>query len=371
MKPGYLLAIPAIFAMMHMAGPGAAQEVAQQPAASQGAADAQNATDSGNLPNVTIVATGGTIAMTVDETGAPVPALSGEDLVAAVPALADLADIEVVEFSNVPSPYMGPDLWPGLARRVQEQLADPDVEGVVVTHGTDTIEETAYFLDLTVQSDKPVVLVGALRSASEPDSDGPRNITNAVKQIIDEDSGGKGVTVNMNHVIHPARAVRKTNTSNVAAFGSGLYGPIGYVDRDDVVFHQEPLRHPPLPLPETLPRVDLVAMYTGADGDYVRHAADNGAEGIVIQAFGWGNVNEPMYEAIKYAIGKGVPVVITSRVPEGSVQPNYGFVGGGATTKELGAIFGGDLSPSKARILLMLALAETTDRDKIRSYFDR
>jgi L-asparaginase len=339
--------------------------LAAAPAAAQEAAPDQDP------PTVAVVATGGTIAMTPDpETGAPVPALSGEDLVAAVPALAELADIRVVEFSNVPSPYMGPDRWPDLARAVDEVLADPDVAGAVITHGTDTIEETAYFLDLTLESDKPVVLVGALRSAEEADSDGPRNIANAVRQILDEDAAGKGVTVTMNQTIHPARAVRKTHTSNVGAFGSGEYGPIGYVDADDVVFYREPLRRQQMPLPEALPRVDLVAMYTGADGSYVRQAVDTGAEGIVIQGFGWGNVNEPMHEAIEYAIGEGVPVVITSRVPEGRVQPHYGFTGGGATLEELGAVFGDNLRPAKARILLMLALGQTTDQEELQAYFN-
>lgn len=323
-------------------------------------------------PTVVVVATGGTIAMKVDpQTGGPVPALSGEDLIAAVPELKELADIRVAEFSNIPSYYMGPDRWPGLSRKIDEVLADPAVAGVVVTHGTDTLEETAYFLDLTLESDKPVVCIGAQRNASEADTDGPRNIVNAVRQILAEGAAGKGVTVTMNHRINAARPVAKTHTSNVETFRSGEYGDLGYVDMDRVVFFHQPLRRQKLPLPERLPRVDLVPMYPGADGSQVRHAVEAGAEGIVVEALGWGNVNEAMYEAIRDARGRGVPVVVATRVPHGRALPVYASKGGGKTLKELGAVFGGDLAPGKARVLLMLALTQTKEPAALQAYFDR
>jgi L-asparaginase len=324
-------------------------------------------------PTVAIVATGGTIAMKVDPaTGTPKPALSGEDLIAAVPELRELATVRVVEFSNVPSDYMGPDRWPGLARRIDEVLADPGVTGVVVTHGTDTLEDTAYFLDLTLKSDKPVVLVGAQRNASERDMDGPRNITNAVRQVLAEGAVGKGVTVTMNHYINAARPAEKEHTSNVETFKSGDYGYLGYVDADRVIFFHEPRRRQRLPLPEgELPRVDLLAMYPGADGRHVRHAVDTGTQGIVVEAFGWGNVNEAMYEAVGYARARGVPVVISTRVDQGRAMPVYGFKGGGATLKELGAVFADDLGPWKAQILLTLALSQTKDPAQLQAYFDK
>jgi L-asparaginase len=324
------------------------------------------------LPTVTVVATGGTIAMKVDpQTGGPVPALSGEDLIAAVPKLKELANIKVVEFSNIPSYYMGPDRWPGLSRKIDEVLADPGVAGVVVTHGTDTLEETAYFLDLTLRSDKPVVCIGAQRNASEEDTDGPRNITNAVRQVLAEDAAGKGVTVTLNHFINAARPVTKTHTNNVETFQSGEYGYLGYVDADRVIFYREERRRQKLPLPEQLPRVDLVPMYPGADGSHVRHAVDMGAQGIVVEAYGWGNVNEAMYEAIKDARDKGVPVVISTRVPNGRVLPVYASKGGGATLKQLGAVYADDLSSWKARVLLMLALPQTKDPTQLQAYFDK
>ncbi|MFC4174157.1 asparaginase [Microvirga sp. GCM10011540] len=327
--------------------------------------------DAQERPTVAVVATGGTIAMKIDPaTRAPVPALSGEDLTAAVPKLKDIANVRVVEFSNVPSDYMGPDRWPSLAKKVEEVLTDPNVVGAVITHGTDTLDQTAYFLDLTLNSDKPVVAVGAQRNASDWDSDGPRNLLNAVRQVLAEESKGKGVTVTLNSYINAARDVRKAHTSNVQTFTSGDAGYLGYVDEDRVVFNRAPLRRQQLSLPERLPRVDLIPMYSGADGSYVRHAADTGAEAIVVEAYGWGNVNEAMHDAIKYAIDKGVPVVIATKVPNGRALPVYGFKGGGNTLQKAGAVFAGDLSGDKARILTMLALPTTKEQMGLQKFFD-
>jgi L-asparaginase len=230
-------------------------------------------------PTVAVVATGGTIAMKVDPvTHAPVPAVSGEDLIAAVPHLKEIANVRVVEFSNIPSDYMGPDRWPNLTKKVEEVLADPSVVGVVISHGTDTLDQTAYFLDLTLRSDKPVVAVGAQRNASDWDTDGPRNLLNAVRQVLAEDSKGKGVTITMNSYINAARYARKTHTSNVQTFTSGDVGALGYVDEDKVVYYYTAPRRQHVDLPERLPRVDLLAMYAGTDGSHVRHAADTEAE---------------------------------------------------------------------------------------------
>lgn len=325
-----------------------------------------------NLPKVVVLATGGTIAMKVDpETGATVPALSGEDLVNAVPELRQLANIQVVNFSNIPSEYMNPEIWCNLSKKVDDILAHSDVKGIVITHGTDTLEETAYFLDLTLKSDKPVVCIGSQRSASEKDTDGPRNLLNAVKIVLSKQSAGKGVMVVLNHYINAAREVRKTHTSNVETFQSGIYGYLGYVDLDRVIFFRESIRRQKLALPQILPRVDLIAMYTGADGSYVRYAVDSGAKGIVIIAVGLGNVNEAMYDAIKYALNRGVAVVISTRVPNGRVLPVYGNKGGSATLKEIGAIFSDDLSPAKARILLMLTLPLIKEQEQLQAYFDK
>jgi L-asparaginase len=177
----------------------------------------------------------------------------------------------------------------------------------------------------------------------------------------------------LNNQINPARSVTKTHTSSVETFKSGDFGFTGIVDNDRVIFYSAPLRRQYVPLTAaSLPYVEIVPMYGGADGGMVKAAVDRGAKGIVIQALGWGNVNKPMYEAIKEALGKGVTVVVSTRVPNGRVLPVYGFVGGGKTLQEAGAIFGDDLSPQKARILLMLALANNvTDAKEIQKYFDK
>jgi len=303
-------------------------------------------------------------------TGAPVPALSGEDLVAAVPGLADLATVRVDEFANLPSAYMGPDQWLALSSHLHGILADEIVVGAIVLHGTDTLDQTAWFLDLTLTGEKPVVLVGAQRNASEPDSDGPRNLRDAVRQVLAEDVVGMGVTVTMNGRIHAARDVRKGHTGNVESFHSGEFGPLGTVDEDRVVFARRPLRRRTLPLPARVTRVDLVPMVAGADGDQVRHAVTSGAEAIVVAAYGLGNVNAAMHAAIAGAITANVPVIVASQVPQGRTLPVYGFPGGGRTLLETGAVFADDLSPDKARIFAMLALPVTRDRAHLQMLFD-
>ena len=262
---------------------------------------------------------------------APVPAISGEDLVATVPEVANYAQVEVKNVSNVPSDYMDPPRWIALTKEVAGALDRPEVAGVIVSHGTDTLEETAYWLDLTVSSDKPVILIGAQRNASEKDFDGPRNLLNAVRICADRQSKGMGE--------------------------SGDFGFLGFVDFDRVIFARAPLRRQYIPLKaDAMPYVEIVPMYGGADGRLIKAALDLGAKGIVVEGLGWGNVNQPMFAAIKEAIAKGVPVVIASRVPNGRVLPNYGWEGGGKTLVEAGAVMADDLPPHKARILLMLLL---------------
>ena len=325
-------------------------------------------------PVVALIATGGTIAMKIDPVKkAPVPAISGEDLLATVPDVAKYAKVEVNNVSNVPSDYMDPARWVQLTKVVQDTLARPDVAGVIVSHGTDTLEETAWWLDLTVQSDKPVVLIGAQRNASEPDFDGPHNLLGAVRIAVDPQARAKGVMLAMNSQINAARDVTKTHTSSVETFKSGDFGFIGVVDPDRVTFVRTPLRRQFIALrTATMPEVEIVSMYGGADGKLLRSAVDNGARGIVVQALGWGNMNIPMFSAVKYALSKNVPVVITTRVPNGRVLPNYGFEGGGKTLADAGAVMADDLSPAKARILLMLLLQSGVGRQaELQAAFSR
>lgn len=323
------------------------------------------------LPNVAIVATGGTIAEKTDpKTGAAVPAVSGSALIAAVPGLKKLANIGVVEFSNIDSSHMTPAVWAALSRTVDRVLQRPDIAGVVVTHGTDTMAEGSYFLDLTIGSDKPVVFTGAMCDASDPGSDGPANIRNAVIQVLSPAARDWGVTVTLNRYVNSARYVRKTQTTNVQTFDSGERGYLGYVFGEAVNRFSDRLGRQRLPIPEKLPDVVYIATYAGDEGALVRHAVDDGAKGLVIQAVGAGNVNPPMRAAIVKAVSSGVAVVITSRVPNGRVEPSYGDVGGGADLLKHGCILGGHLDGPKARLLLMLGLAQHgNDRAKLTELF--
>lgn len=325
------------------------------------------------LPVVKLIATGGTIAMKIDPVKkAPVPAISGEDLISTVPEIAKLAKIEVENLSNIPSDYMAPDSWVGLQKAVVATLARPEVAGAIVSHGTDTLEESAYFLDLTVASNKPIVLIGAQRNASEKDFDGPRNLFNAARICVTPEATGKGSMIAMNNQINAAREVVKTHTSDVETFKSGDYGFIGSADHDRVIFYRTPTRRQHIPLlQDKLPAVEVISMYAGADGAMINAAVAAGAKGIVVQALGWGNVNKPMFAAIKNAIAKGTSVVISTRVPNGRVLPVYGFEGGGKTLQQAGAIFADNLSPQKARILLMLALQTTNKAKDIQKLFDK
>jgi len=332
-----------------------------------------NDDESPPLPLCAYIATGGTIAMTLDpRTGAAVPALSGDDLLGSVPAIRRIARFEVDNVSNVPSDYMGPLRWMALHDTVAAALARPEVVGAVISHGTDTLEETAWFLDLTVASHKPVVMIGAQRNASSPDFDGPRNLLNAARVCVSPHACDKGVLIVLNNQINAAREATKTHTADVESFKSGDFGFLGTVDDDQVIFARAPLRRQHVPLVRrALPYVEIVPMYGGADGAMVRAAVGLGARGIVVQALGFGNVNVEMFDAIGQAIAAGVVVVVSTRVPNGRVRPRYGFAGGGSTLQAAGALFADNLSPHKARILLMLALQTLTNPRDIQRLFDR
>lgn len=322
-------------------------------------------------PKVVVVATGGTIVNRPDpETGALVPVGTGTELLAAVPETAEMADVEVVQFLNIKSTNITPDDWLRLSRLVGGILDRPESAGVVVTHGTSTLEETAWFLDLTLTGDKPAVLTGSMRTARDRGFDGLRNVADAVRVAAAKEAAGNGVLVVLNGRINAAREATKTHKSNVETFQSGEYGYLGSVDADRVVFYRRSLRRQHFPLPERLPRVDLVSLYTGADGTYLRFAVDSGAEGIVVQGFGLAEASDPVMAGIRYALDKGVPVVICTRVPGGRSLPLYGGTSGGFTLREIGCVLGDDLSPWKARILLMLALPLSREQEKLQAFFD-
>lgn len=323
------------------------------------------------LPTVVIISTGGTIAEKTDsETGGAVPAVSGTELVKAVPGLTEIANIGVFQLCNIDSSQMTPEIWLKLSRKVNEYLDRADIAGVVVTHGTDTMAEGAYFVDLTMQSEKPVVFTGAMNDASSPFPDGPGNLMNAVIQAASKESRGWGVTVTLNSYVNSARMVRKTHTTNVQTFMSGEKGYLGYISGKKVLRLNNRLYRQFLPLPKVLPKVAYLSTYSGADGSLVRYAVDRDAKGLVIDGVGAGNVNEATFKAIKYALSKDVAVVISTSVYHGFVEPIYGDQGGGKILADSGCLLAGNLKGHKARILLMLALAHYgNDLERLKGVF--
>lgn len=327
--------------------------------------------DNPNLPTIAIITTGGTIAQKPDpKTGVCVPFLSGSKLIANNPLLLTVANIKLIEFSNIDSSHMSPEMWCKLSKLVNKVLQVREVHGVVITHGTDTMPEGAYFLDLTIKSSKPVVFTGTMRNAFALSFDGPANLYNAVVQASSKNTHDWGVTINLNQYIHSARYVSKTHTTNMQTFSSGIRGCLGYIERNNVLRFQDRAHKLYVPLPNKLPKIPLVKIYAGDDGQLLRTIVKLKVEGVVIEALGAGNVNIDVYEAIKYLISKNVVVVITSMIPEGGVCSIYGTRGGGASLQKLKVISGGDFSGNKARILLMLLLPFIgKDHKQLSKYF--
>jgi len=314
------------------------------------------------LPRVLVLTTGGTIA---SRSGAP--SLPGEELVDAVPQLREHARVRVEEVFRIGSSAMTPERWIELGRRVQDALsADTAWAGVVITHGTDTIEETAYFLHLTLATARPVVLTGAMRSATALSADGPANLRDAVRTAAAPQARGRGVLVVLNGEIHSARTVRKMDNLRLDAFRSPGPGALGVVDPDGVVFYRIPERRHTRGSAfagtvegSALPRVPLVADFTGAPGAAIRFWRERGVDGLVVAAFGGGRTSPGFTEEAGATAAAGIPVVLASRVPGGRVTPG----------ERRGLIAAGDLPPWKARILLSLALLRTRDPGEIQELF--
>ncbi|UCC71939.1 MAG: asparaginase [Gemmatimonadota bacterium] len=315
-------------------------------------------------PRVVILTTGGTIASRV---GAPMAA--GDSLIQAVPELLDHADVRVEEFSRIGSSKMTPGHWLRLSQRVGELFrAEPELAGIVVTHGTDTMEETAFFLNLTVHDRRPVVLVGSMRSANEISADGPANLLNGVRVAVSRAAIGKGVLVVLNEDIGAARDIWKTSNRRVDTFRSPELGFIGLADPDTVLFYRQPLR-PHTTASEfdvsgldSLPRVEIAFDYTGSDGSTIDYLVSRAPDGIVVAGFAGGRMSAGAGRAVRSALDAGIPLVIASRVPGGRIV--------GDPLGDLPAIIARDLSPHKARILLMLALTHSQQVDEIQRIFD-
>jgi L-asparaginase len=326
-------------------------------------------------PRIVIVATGGTIAGAAESTtaaGYKSGAVAVDVLINAVPQMKKFADVRGVQVSSVGSQDMNDELWVKLATEVNGLVAKSDVDGIAITHGTDTMEETAYFLNLVVKSDKPVVLTGSMRPSTSLSADGPLNIYNAVGVASDPRAKGRGVLVVANDDIHGARAITKRHTTDVETFVSPEAGLIGVCLFEDREFVRSPARAHTTATPfnvsagQSLPRVDVIYAHAGMSPDLIEAAAANGAKGLVIAGVGDGNMTTPALEAVKRAIAKGVVVVRSSRVGDGIIRRNIEV-----DDDKVGTVVSKELNPSKARVLLKLALTQTSDPKKVQEIFDK
>ena len=325
------------------------------------------------LPNITILATGGTIAgaaATGTQSGYSSGAVGIDTMIAAVPGIEKLATIKGEQVSSVGSQDMSFDILLKVAKRCNELLASPNVDGVVITHGTDTLEESAFFLNLVVKSDKPVVLVGSMRPSTAVSADGPLNLYNAVGVARDPNARGRGVLVLMNDWIHAAHSLTKTSTTAVQTFMSplrGLAGTAAYGNND--FFGKPPWKHTTgsefdVAGVTALPRVDIVYAYVDMPPDAIDAAVAHGAKGIVIAGVGNGNMNKASVDAAARAVQKGVVVVRSSRVATGSVGRNVEL-----DDDKLGFIASDELNPQKSRVLLALALLKPRDPAALQKLF--
>ena len=333
----------------------------------------QHAAAQAKKPNIVILATGGTIAgaaATGTQAGYTSGAVTIDAMIAAVPGIKDIANIKGEQISNVGSQDMSFDIMLTLAKRINELMPRSDVDGFVITHGTDTMEETAYFLNLVVKGEKPVVMVGSMRPSTAVSADGPLNLYNAVGVAVDPNARGRGVLVVMNDWIHAAHSLTKTSTTAIQTFMSPLRGVVGVASYGKNDFYNTPgWKHTvssefSVSDVTRLPRVDIVFACADMPADLIDASVANGAKGIVIAGVGNGNMTKASLNAAANAVKKGVVVVRSTRVPTGTVGRNVEV-----NDDELGFIASDELNPQKARILLSLALLKTRSNGEIQKLF--
>ena len=325
------------------------------------------------LPRVIILATGGTIAgagKSADRAGYTAGKIPIDDLIGSIPTVKKVANITGEQVASVGSQDMTVDIWKKLAVRANEIFAKNEADAIVVTHGTDTQEETGYFLDLLVASKKPVVLTGSMRPATAISADGPKNLYDAITVAVSPKSVGRGVLISFNEGIFDAREVMKLSTTKVNAFGSPNSGPIGQVYDGKVEYYSISAREVNVNTPFSvkadtkLPRVDIVYMYADAPSDQIDLLISKKVDGIVIAGVGNGNFNKAYMDAVKRAVSAGIVVCRASRTPSGRVVLEDEI-----DDAALGTIVSDDLTPQKARILLMLGLTKSKDRQQLQKYF--
>jgi L-asparaginase len=326
-------------------------------------------------PKIVILATGGTIAgaaASQTSAGYQSGAVGVDVLIQAVPQMKEVADVSGEQIASIGSQDMNDAVWLKLANRVNELLAKRDVDGIAITHGTDTLEETSYFLHLVTKSDKPVVMTGSMRPSTAMSADGPLNIYNAVAIAADPTARGRGVLVVIDDDVHSAHDIVKKHTTDVNTFSSGEAGLVGAVLFGKTTWYRSPAgvntKKSELRIDDetVLPRVDIIYAHANMSPDLILAAAQNGAKGIVIAGVGDGNMTAPSVEAVKQVIARGVVVVRSSRTNAGIIRRNIEL-----NDDQLGTVASMELNPGKARALLQLALLKTSGAKAVQAYFDR
>lgn len=310
--------------------------------------------------------------MTIDPvSGGAVPSLSGDQILSRMTDLRNLAEIDFREYGKYPGPHVTPSMMLEIARIAEEESARDDVEGVIITHGTDTLEETAYFLDLVLRTEKPVLLVGSMNHSEDPEWDGPANIRDAMLVVLSEQFRGLGVLTCLSGEINAASEVTKTHTLQRDTFMSFDFGPIGRIFEGRPVFLRKPFIHDHIGRVAPVEPVHILKCYAGMDSIPFNSCISGGVRGLVVEAMGTGNVPPGAFDGIMKVIGAGIPVVLVSRCPRGITDDVYGYYGAGRNLHAAGVIFAPYLNGQKARVKLMLALGATNDMGVLKRMFER
>lgn len=321
---------------------------------------------------ILIVFTGGTFSMKVDNkvTGGASPRYSGEELLKKIPEARKLADTSCYDFGKYPGPHMTPEIMIELSKQLKKRLAEDVFDGIVVTHGTDTLEETAYLIDLTLKTETPIVFTGSMKNSSDPDWDGPRNLCDSIQVCLNKNSKGMGVLVCLHGEVNAASEVTKIYSDEFETFQSLDFGSLGFVQQGRVIYNRIPRHLEIINTEKVNSNVDLLTVYAGMDEKFFKYSVDSGTDGLVVEALGIGNVPPKAFEGIKYVVEKGIPVVLVSRCPAGETDYIYSYPGAGKHLHKLGVIFTNYLNGQKARIKLMLALTKTSDKKTLTKLFE-
>lgn len=322
--------------------------------------------------SILIVFTGGTFSMKIEKkkSGGAVPKYSGAELLKKIPEAKKIADISFYDFGKYPGPHVTPEIMMELSKQLRKRLTDKKYDGIIITHGTDTLEETAYLIDLTIKTEIPIVFTGSMRNSSEQNWDGPKNLIDSLLVCLSKNSREMGTLVCMNGEVNAASEVTKIFSNEFETFQSLDFGTLGFVEKGRVIYNRLPRFLETINTNKINTNVDLLTVYAGMDEKFFRHSADSDADGLVIEALGVGNVPPAAFKGIEYVIKKNIPVVLVSRCPAGETDYIYSYPGAGRHLHDLGVIFTDYLNGQKARIKLMLALSKTTDKKILKKIFE-